>query len=101
MASEGIHAALEKLVSSHGVTMKIASLAQDPCDFLCHQVRSLCPYIPNMMPPTLKSSPEVKYIRPLTLNFALQNYELKKTLFSTTYLSYSVVATENRLMGIS
>lgn len=81
--------------------MKIVNLALIPCDFPSHQVRSLCPHPPNMMAPTIRFSLEVKYIRPLILDFAFQNYDLKKALFSTTYLTYSVTATENRLMGTS
>lgn len=79
--------------------MKIVNLALVPCDFPSHQVRFLCPHPSNMMSPTISFSPEVKYIKPLILDFAFQNYDLKKMLLSTIYLTYSVIATENKLTG--
>lgn len=66
------------------VIMKIVRLALVPCDFPSHQGRSLCP--PNMTAPTIRFSLEVKYIRPLILDFAFQNYDLKKTLTSLILL---------------
>lgn len=94
MTSKGIHAGFENGLVLLRVIIKIPSLTPNRCGSLSHQGRSLSTPTQHHAP-TIRSSTEVIYIGPLSLDFGLQNSVPKKMLFSATYLSYVLIATEN------
>lgn len=94
MTSKGIHAGFENDLVLLRVIIKIPSLTPNRCGSLYHQGRSLSTPTQHHAP-TIRSSTEVIYIGPLSLDFGLQNSVPKKMLFSATYLSYVLIATEN------